>query len=135
MTLILLILAFVQQKVEEHMYSVKFRSIKVGLGSIFASLLLLLGLFTLTGTASAHTAKTLHTHVTATSAVIGATCTGDQVSSVTFKHSRHNKAPKYSCTPDAATGSCTGDQVYTITFHHSHKKELPSYSCIPSSGH
>src|SRR2546422_10835695 len=89
MTLILLILAFVQQKVEEHMYLVKFRSIKGGLGSIFASLLLLLGLFTLTGTASAHTAKTLRTHATSVSAVVGAGC------SITFHHSHKKELPSY----------------------------------------
>src|SRR3989442_10734421 len=131
MTLILLILAFVQQKVEEHMYLVKFRSIKGGLGSIFASLLLLLGLFTLTGTASAHTAKTLRTHATSVSAVVGAGC------SITFHHSHKKELPSYSC-PDpspAAGGSCTGNQVYSITFRHSKHKKLPIYACAPGSGH
>src|SRR5215471_20361110 len=130
MTLILLISAFVQQKVEEHMYSVKFRGIKIGLGSIFASLLLLLGLFTLTGTASAYTAKALHTHAPSTSAVIGAQCTGNQGSSVTVKHGRHKKAPKHSCSgSDSATGSCPEGQVYTITFKHSRHNKAPKYAC------
>ena len=41
---------------------VRFRRIRVGLGSLFSCLLLLLGLFTLTGTASASITQTLHTH-------------------------------------------------------------------------
>ncbi len=108
------------------MYSVKFRSIKVGLGSIFASLLLLLGLFTLTGTVSAHS------HATSARAAIGAACPANQVWSITFRHSRHKKLPIYGCKPDPdTTSSCTG--VSKITFHHSHKKEPLSYSCAPGS--
>src|SRR5271167_2743412 len=42
----------------EHMSSIRFRGIRVGLVSVFSCLLLLLCLFTFTGTASAQTVQT-----------------------------------------------------------------------------
>lgn len=105
MALTLLIMAFVQQKVEEHMSSARFRGIRIGLGSVFCSHLLLLGLFTLTGTASAHITQTLHTHTASTSALVDVSCAGNVVSTFTFVH---REAPKIDCSTDPPSNSCTG---------------------------
>src|SRR5260370_9944084 len=93
MTLSLLITKFFLRKVEEHMYLARFRRIRVGLGSLFSCLLLLLGLFTLTGTASAYITQTLHTHTASTGALVDASCSTGEIGTFTFVHSHKTKAP------------------------------------------
>jgi hypothetical protein len=128
MALTLLIMAFVQQKVEEHMSPARFRGIRIGLGSVFCSLLLLLGLFTLTGTASAHITRTLHTHTASTSALVDVSCAGNVVTTFTLVH---REAPKIDCSTDLSTNSCTGGRVSTFTFAH---RKGPKIVCstVPS---
>ena len=130
MTLSLLITKFFLQKVEEHMYSVRFRRIRVGLGSLFSCLLLLLGLFTLTGTASAYT---LHTHAASTGSLVDASCSTGEIGAFTFYHLAGGRVhPHIVCHRYPPNPSCEG--TIKVTFVHSHKNESPKLVCNPNKG-
>src|SRR2546426_35586 len=81
------------------MYLVRFRRIRVGLGSLFSCLLLLLGLSTLTGTASAYVTQTLHIHTASTGALVDASCSTGEIGTWTFVHSHKREAPHIVCHP------------------------------------
>lgn len=105
------------------MPSARFRRIRGGLGVIFACLLLVLGLFTLTGTASAHTTHPLHTHATSTS-VLDAQCPAG--------------TPREVCALEVlqvlrARQHCPGGTP-SMTFAKSHKSEPPKLVCKMANG-
>ena len=115
------------------MYLARFRRIRVGLGSLFSCLLLLLGLFTLTGTASAYVTQTLHTHAASTGALVDASCSTGQIGTWTFVHSHKNEPPKIVCHRYPLNPGCAGGAI-KVTFVHSHKNEPPKIVCNPNMG-
>ncbi len=114
------------------MYLVRFRRIRVGLGSLFSCLLLLLGLSTLTGTASAYVTQTLHIHTASTGALVDASCSTGEIGTWTFVHSHKREAPHIVCHPYSPNLGCGG--TMKVTFVHSHKNEPPKIVCNPDKG-
>ena len=115
------------------MYSVRFRRIRVGLGSLFSCLLLLLGLFTLTGTASAYITQTLHTHAASTGALVDASCPTGEIGAFTFFHQAGGRVhPHIVCHRYPPNSTCEG--TINVTFVHSHKNESPKFVCNSNKG-